>query len=343
MSDAFISLQNLTLSYGDTVAVPDLTLDIHKGELITLLGPSGCGKTTTMRAIAGLMQPASGRIMIDGTDVTRVGANKRQVGLVFQSYALFPHLSAFENVAFGLRLKRVASKELQQRVQDSLQRVGLAAFSERMPSELSGGQQQRLALARALVMEPKVLLLDEPLSNLDARLRLEMRTELQRLQRETGLTMVFVTHDQSEALALADRIVLMRDGRIAQIGTADDLYNRPATVFTADFVGFENIFRVARIGNNSITLDGDDGQLDIAGSCDSPYLAWRPGAVTVGSGALEGIVQGVAFAGEHREYVIASQAGLIKAVSPAADKSFSIGESVLFDLNVAMARQLSEE
>ena len=253
MSDAYVSLQQLTLAYGETIAVPELDLDIREGELITLLGPSGCGKTTTMRAIAGLLNPKSGCIIIDGNDVTRLAANKRQIGLVFQSYALFPHLSAFENVAFGLRLRRLAGKELQQRVSNGLQTVGLSEFAERQPAELSGGQQQRLALARSLVMEPKVLLLDEPLSNLDARLRLEMRTELQRLQRETGITMVFVTHDQSEALALADRIVLMQQGRIAQLGTPEQLYNDPETVFAADFVGFENIFKIVEV-NTGVPL-----------------------------------------------------------------------------------------
>ncbi|MEC8595920.1 MAG: ABC transporter ATP-binding protein, partial [Verrucomicrobiota bacterium] len=212
MSESFVSLKNLTLAYGDTVAVPKLNLDIPKGELLTLLGPSGCGKTTTMRAIAGLLTPRSGKIVIDGTDITKIPANKRGVGLVFQSYALFPHLSAFENVAFGLRLRKISNGEIKRRVGQSLDTVELGEFANRKPSELSGGQQQRLSLARSFVLEPKVMLLDEPLSNLDARLRLDMRSELQRLQRNSGITMVFVTHDQGEALALADRVVLMKDG-----------------------------------------------------------------------------------------------------------------------------------
>ncbi|MGB0141257.1 MAG: ABC transporter ATP-binding protein, partial [bacterium] len=244
MSESFVSLNNLTLAYGDTVAVPKLNLDIQKGELLTLLGPSGCGKTTTMRAIAGLLTPRSGTIVIDGTDVTKVPANKRGVGLVFQSYALFPHLSAFENVAFGLRLRKISNGEIKRRVGQSLDTVELGEFANRKPSELSGGQQQRLSLARSLVLEPKVMLLDEPLSNLDARLRLDMRSELQRLQRNSGITMVFVTHDQGEALALADRVVLMKDGLIEQMGTPAELYNTPTTVFAADFMGFENIFEV---------------------------------------------------------------------------------------------------
>ncbi|MFN4091197.1 MAG: ABC transporter ATP-binding protein, partial [Alphaproteobacteria bacterium] len=220
MSDAsFLSLEKLTLAYGDTVAVKDLDLSIRKGELMAFLGPSGCGKTTTMRSIAGLLTPASGRISLDGVDITRVSANKRSVGLVFQSYALFPHLSVFENVAFGLRLKKLPASDIETRVTAGLKSVGLSKFATRKPAELSGGQQQRVALARSMVMEPKVLLLDEPLSNLDARLRLEMRTELQRVQKETGVTMIFVTHDQGEALSLADRIVVMLNGAIEQIGT----------------------------------------------------------------------------------------------------------------------------
>lgn len=327
MSDAFVSLRNLSLAYGKTVVVPDLDLDIRKGELIALLGPSGCGKTTTMRAIAGLMALHGGRISIDGVDMSRIPANKRGIGLVFQSYALFPHLNAFENVAFGLRLKKLPKAEITVRVEEGLKTVGLPHLANRKPAEMSGGQQQRLSLARSLVMEPKVLLLDEPLSNLDARLRLEMRTELQRVQRDTGITMVFVTHDQSEALALANRIVLMKDGMIEQLGTADDLYNRPATAFAADFFGFENIFAVS-----GSTMAGEAGSVPIGFVADAGHLAWRPGAVKIGIGIHEGTVRGVAFAGEQREYVIDSALGQIKASSPASDPAYEIGVNLPFDL-----------
>ncbi|MBL4766781.1 MAG: ABC transporter ATP-binding protein [Rhodobacteraceae bacterium] len=335
MSDAFVSLQNLSLSYGKTIVVPELSLDIRKGELIALLGPSGCGKTTTMRAIAGLMTPHSGNILIDGTDVTRTAANKRGIGLVFQSYALFPHLTAFENVAFGLRLQKLSKSEITSRTEKGLQTVGLSHLAERKPAEMSGGQQQRLSLARSLVMRPKVLLLDEPLSNLDARLRLNMRSELQRLQRETGITMIFVTHDQAEALALADRIVLMKDGKIEQLGTADDLYNYPQTKFAADFFGFENIFTV-----NGAEIAGESGSLPLSFEVEDGYLAWRPSSVIVGNGPYQGIVRGVAFAGEQREYVIKAAVGQIKAASPVNDPSFEIGASVAFDLPQARALHL---
>ncbi|MBL1422367.1 MAG: ABC transporter ATP-binding protein [Alphaproteobacteria bacterium] len=330
MSNSILSLKKLNLAYNKTVVVPDLDLDVREGELIALLGPSGCGKTTTMRAIAGLMAPHSGTIHIDGKDVTRMPANKRGIGLVFQSYALFPHLNAFENVAFGLRLKKLAETEIKSKVEHGLQTVGLAHLATRKPAEMSGGQQQRLSLARSLVMEPKILLLDEPLSNLDARLRLDMRTELQRVQRETGVTMVFVTHDQSEALALADRIVLMKDGLIEQIGTPSELYNRPRTKFAADFFGFENIFKIS--GN---ALVGDAGSLQVSYQVDAEYLAWRPSAVTVGNGSYNGKIVGVAFAGEHIEYVLETLLGQITASSPAAERKFKVGETIKFDLPLA--------
>lgn len=332
MSDAYVSLTDLTLSYGQTVAVPDLNLDIREGELIALLGPSGCGKTTTMRAIAGLLAPASGQIEIDGADVTHTPANKRGIGLVFQSYALFPHLSAFENVAFGLRLQRLPDAQVRAKTDAGMATVGLTGFEARKPAELSGGQQQRLALARSLVMEPKVLLLDEPLSNLDARLRLEMRNELQRVQKQTGITMVFVTHDQSEALALADRIVLMKDGQIEQLGTPAELYAQPRTAFAAEFMGFENIFRV-----DGSELSSGSGRLPLRFQADAPVLAWRPGGVVVGTGPHRGRVVASSFAGGHREYVLGSPLGQIKADAPIEAPEVQLGQEVAFDLPEATA------
>ena len=328
MSERYVELDGLTLAYGETVAVSSLDLGIHKGELIALLGPSGCGKTTTMRAIAGLLAPRSGTVTIDGRDVTHVAANRRGVGLVFQSYALFPHLSAFENIAFGLRLKRLADDVIKRKVSEALETVGLAGKADRMPAELSGGQQQRLSLVRSLVMEPKVLLLDEPLSNLDARLRLEMRSELQRLQRETGVTMVFVTHDQAEALALADRIALMKDGRIVQIGSPQELYNRPTTTFAADFFGYENILKVSD-GH----LHGKKGRIPAPFDCaQATHVAWRASGIKVGEGSCDGKVTGVSFAGESREYVIDSSLGRFKVDAPAGDEPLGLGQAVRFDL-----------
>ena len=337
MSDrAYLSLDKLTLGYGKTLAVRDLDLDIRKGELLALLGPSGCGKTTTMRAIAGLMCPVSGHIRLDGADITHLAANKRQVGLMFQSYALFPHLTVFENVAFGLRLKGMAGAALDDRVAKGLASVGLSDFSSRKVPELSGGQQQRVALARSMVMEPKVLLLDEPLSNLDARLRLDMRAELQRVQKQTGVTMIFVTHDQVEALALADRIVVMKNGAIEQIGTPEDIYNRPVSRFVADFVGFETVF--ALNAGRLVTLTGEmpfpDAPAGAAG------LAWRPKGVELGTGPMRGIVKGVSFAGGTREYVLETALGPVKAEADASLIAHALGDEIAFDLPISAAAPL---
>ncbi len=337
MSDAnYLSLQKVSLAYGNSIAVKDLDLDIRKGELLALLGPSGCGKTTTMRAIAGLMPVAGGRIDLDGTDITRVAANKRAVGLVFQSYALFPHLTVYENVAFGLKLKGMNGKALDDKVASGLKSVGLSNFASRRPAELSGGQQQRVALARSMVMEPKVLLLDEPLSNLDARLRLEMRTELQRVQKETGVTMIFVTHDQIEALALADRIVVMKGGKIEQIGTPEEIYNAPVSAFVADFVGFENIFAL-----EGGALKTENGTTPLTGPVPSASgLAWRPRMVTLGSGPFQGTVRGTSFAGNTREYLLDTLLGPIKAETDAALTAHTIGDTLAFDLPVEKAASL---
>lgn len=339
MSDArFLCLEKLTLSYGKNVAVPEMDLDIGKGELVALLGPSGCGKTTTMRAIAGLMEPSSGKVILDNVDITRTPANKRPVGLVFQSYALFPHLNVYENVAFGLKLMGVRGKELDDKVQEGLRTVGLSKFATRKPAELSGGQQQRVSLARSMVMEPKVLLLDEPLSNLDARLRLEMRTELQRVQKESGVTMIFVTHDQVEALAMADRIIVMLDGHIEQIGTPEDIYNRPVSDFVADFVGFGNVFALENGKLKTAT-----GTVELSGTAplDAKGLAWRPSTVTLGDGPFEGTIRGTSFAGGTREYLLDTPLGPIKAECDASLPAHEFGSVLKFDLPVSRAAFLS--
>ncbi|WP_160011471.1 ABC transporter ATP-binding protein [Rhizobium sp. 18055] len=338
MSDTYLQLDKLTLAYGDTVAVKDLDLTISKGELVALLGPSGCGKTTTMRSIAGLLNPSSGRITLDGSDITRVSANKRNIGLVFQSYALFPHLTVYENVAFGLRLKGIGGQDLDARVNAGIKSVGLASFAARKPTELSGGQQQRVALARSMVMEPKVLLLDEPLSNLDARLRLEMRAELQRVQKETGVTMIFVTHDQIEALALADRIVVMLNGGIEQIGTPEEIYNQPVSAFVADFVGFENVFALE---NGKLVTPQGPIELHAPAPQAAKGLAWRPRMVVLGSGPFQGTVRGTSFAGNTREYLLDTPLGPIKAEVDAALPSHPIGSSLSFDLPLVAAAPLS--
>lgn len=228
---------------GDVTAVRDLSLDIHPGEFLTLLGASGCGKTTVLRMMGGFQKPSRGRILFGSHDVTEQSANRRDVGFVFQNYALFPHLSVFENVAYGLRVQRLSGTEIDTRVEGGLQQVGLSGLGDRLISELSGGQQQRVALARAIVIRPRVLLFDEPLSNLDAQLRVQMRSEIRRLQKELRITTVYVTHDQEEAMAISDRIAIMNAGQIVQIGTAEALYRRPNSSFVATFLGDANLIR----------------------------------------------------------------------------------------------------
>jgi putative spermidine/putrescine transport system ATP-binding protein len=234
---ARLQLTGITKRYGEVRAADDLSLDVADGEFVVLLGPSGCGKTTTLRIIAGFVEPTSGSVRLDGRDVTALPPWKRNAGLVFQSYALFPHMTVAENVAFGLEMRKVAKAEMAPKIAEALRLVRLDHLSDRLPRQLSGGQQQRVALARALVFHPDVLLLDEPLSNLDARLRHDVRVEIRELQRKLGLTTVMVTHDQEEALIMADRLVVMGEGRIRQIGSQQDLYERPAEKFVADFVG----------------------------------------------------------------------------------------------------------
>ncbi len=237
---ARLELSGLTKTYGDFRAVAGIDLDIAQGELVVMLGPSGCGKTTTLRMIAGFIAPTAGAIRLGGRDITSQPSWKRNTGLVFQSYALFPHLSAAENVAFGLRMRKLPPPTIAAKLADALRLVRLEGLGARLPRELSGGQQQRVALARALVIEPDVLLLDEPLSNLDAKLRAEVRVEIRDLQRKLGLTTVMVTHDQEEALTMADRLVVMSHGKVQQIGTQRELYEQPANAFVAGFVGRTN-------------------------------------------------------------------------------------------------------
>lgn len=223
------------------LAVDNVNLTVNPGEFLTFLGPSGCGKTTTLRMIAGFEIPSSGQIIVDGTDITQVPANKRDMGFVFQNYALFPHMTIFENVAYGLRIRGLSGDELASKVREGLAMVGLGNAEQRYPNQLSGGEQQRVALARVLVLRPKILLMDEPLSNLDAKLRLHMRTEIRRIQQDMRITCLYVTHDQKEALTMSDRIMVMNRGRIEQVGTPMELYEDPATAFVADFIGQANL------------------------------------------------------------------------------------------------------
>lgn len=254
--DGFLQLEGVTKRYGDFEAVRSLNLLVGKGELVAFLGPSGCGKTTTLRMIAGLATPTAGRILVGDRDVTVLPVHQRDMGLVFQSYALFPHMTVERNVAFGLETRKLPRDEIRQRVGRALAMVRLGHLAGRRPRELSGGQQQRVALARALVIEPSILLLDEPLSNLDAKLRDEMRGQIRQIQQELGITTVFVTHDQVEALSMCDRIVVMRGGRVEQVGSPFEIYERPANQFVASFVGRINRLSGSRTGDGAIAVRG---------------------------------------------------------------------------------------
>ncbi|RLD31373.1 MAG: ABC transporter ATP-binding protein [Bacteroidetes bacterium] len=263
---AFIELKNIDAGYvkGSPV-LKDFNLTVEKGELISLLGPSGCGKTTTLRTIAGFILAEKGSVIIGGKDYTKIPPNKRNIGLVFQNYALFPHLSVFENVAYGLKRRKMEKSLIKTKVSAVLELVSLTGFEDRLPAHLSGGQRQRVALARSVVIEPDLLLLDEPLSNLDAKLRDEMRAELSRLQHQLGITMIYVTHDQIEALSLSSKIIVMNEGLIEQIGTPETIYEHPATSFVAKFMGFDNSIQgeISSLGKDSLAVNVKGNSIEV--------------------------------------------------------------------------------
>ena len=324
---------------GDVKAVDDVSLTVAAGELVTLLGPSGCGKTTTLRMIAGLEMATSGKILIGDTDVTRLPATDRDVSMVFQSYALFPHMTVLENVSYGLRVSRMKKAEVRERAMAGLELVGLAEYGGRLPSELSGGQQQRVAVARALVLEPQVLLFDEPLSNLDAKLRRQVREEIRELQTSLGLTVVYVTHDQEEALAVSDRIIVMRNAGIAQSGTPRQLYEEPADSFVADFIGEANLMDVTieKIDTGSglavLYMDGFELRLPARGLAPgAARLAVRPNRIELVdehvADGLPGEVVKSTYVGNHMEYVIRLAHGEWFATSDDVDRIHPVGSAV---------------
>jgi len=314
---SYLELASLQKRYRDSVAVDDVSLSVEQGESVALLGPSGCGKTTTLRMLAGLIDPDAGAIRLDGVEITRLPAHKRNMGYVFQSYALFPHLSIARNVGFGLEERRMPRAETAQRVEEALAMVRLGGLDQRRPRELSGGQQQRVALARALVIRPSVLLLDESLSNLDAKLRDAMRHENRDIQRSLGITTLFVTHDQVEALTMCSRIAVMNRGRIEQIGSPEDIYERPATRFVADFVGRANILPATRDGAGGVSLWGvplsakapPKGDFDVFVRPQRIRLV--PTAEPAGEGVarLTGRVARSVFVGDHVEVIVEGAGG----------------------------------
>jgi len=307
-----LSIEKLTKRFGASAAVDELDLVVRQGELVALLGPSGCGKTTTLRMVAGFLPPSSGRVMFDHEDVTRLPAYKRATGMVFQSYALFPHMSAAENVGFGLEMRGLNATERRAKVEDVLKLVRLSHLADRLPRQLSGGQQQRVALARALVINPRIFLLDEPLSNLDAKLRAEVRLEIRALQQRLGLTTLMVTHDREEALTMADRLVVMEGGRVRQIGPPQELYDAPKDAFVADFVGRCNILSGRRetsthfrtIGGLLLPVDSAPAERK-----DATAFALRPERIVLSPGAagndqVQGAVHAVTYMGAQTEWVV---------------------------------------
>ena len=304
--------------HGHHKAVDDINLEIKQGEFLTLLGPSGCGKTTILRLVAGFEYPTSGNVILDGQIINQVPPNKRPMAMVFQGFALFPHMSVYENVAYGLKVKSIPANEISERVGMVMNLMNLTGMEDRKPHEMSGGQQQRVALARALVMRPRVLLFDEPLSNLDAKLRVQMRVEIRRLQQQLGITSLYVTHDQSEAMGLSDRIVVMNNGRIEQVGSPSEIYQRPTTVFVADFVGQSNFIKgsIVACGTDWIELDlfGKTIRLTNQGHSFDPgmsvYLVIRPEAVKLSrkrkknQGLLQGKVEQAEYLGSHINYQV---------------------------------------
>jgi iron(III) transport system ATP-binding protein len=333
---AKVEFVDVTKRYGPVAAVDAISFVIEPGTLVTLLGPSGCGKTTTLRLIAGLEQASSGRILIGGEDVTLRSAADRDVSMVFQSYALFPHMNVLENVAYGPRVQGIARPQAEAMAMEKLALLGLADFSKRQPSELSGGQQQRVAVARALVLEPKVLLFDEPLSNLDAKLRRRVREEIRELQQTLNLTVAYVTHDQEEALAVSDRIIVMSNARIAQAGTPTELYETPSSLFVADFIGDANIVdaEILSVAGDRASVRLGTATLDLPArglASGAVKVAIRPNALTLTApenAALTGVIEKSAYLGKHMEYDIDTPAGTLFVVDAAADRPLPKGTEV---------------
>ena len=303
---AYLSLSNVSKVFGTTIAVEDFNLEVEKSEFVSFLGPSGCGKTTTLRMIGGFEMPTTGVISLDQEDITYQSPNQRNVGMVFQSYALFPNMTIGQNIGFGLQARKSPEKEIKQKVNEMLALVHLEKHIDKYPYQLSGGQQQRIALARALAINPRVLLLDEPLSALDAKIRVELRLEIRRIQQAMGITTIYVTHDQIEALMLSDRVVVMSQGRMEQIGTPAEIYNYPSTEFVAQFVGQLNLLPVTQVDkvNGSCVLAGQQVKFDHSFNrtiSEAPRLAIRPEEIQIGTGegrnTLKGRVETVMFLG----------------------------------------------
>ncbi|MGH6944693.1 MAG: ABC transporter ATP-binding protein [Geminicoccaceae bacterium] len=332
---ARIEFDRVTKRWGDVIAVENMSLAIEEGEFVSILGPSGCGKSTTLFMLAGIYAPSAGEIRFGGAVVNEVEARARNVGIVFQSYALYPNMTALKNIMFPLKFKRLSPAEAEQRAREAARLVQVEDLLERMPSEMSGGQQQRVALVRALVKEPQLLLLDEPLSNLDATLRLTMRSEIKSLQRQLGVTTILVTHDQLEATTMADRIICMRKGRIEQVGSSDDLYLRPNSLFVASFIGAPPINLLPASANDGM-LQVERSTLPYAGEAKGPVvLGIRPEAVRFAAGGIEGRITDIEPMGRETLYLVESELGPLRVLEAGSTVRHRHGEPVAMAFDAA--------
>ncbi len=331
---AFMHLDDINVSYdGNKNILEKLNLEVKEGELVSLLGPSGCGKTTTLRVIAGFISPSGGKFMLDGEDLTKVPVHKRNFGLVFQSYALFPHLSVYDNVAFGLKLRKVNKEEIDERVKEVLEVCGLTELAQRFPKQMSGGQRQRVALARALVIRPKLLLLDEPLSNLDAKLRINMRVEIKRLQKKLGITTIFVTHDQEECFSISDKVAVMNKGVIEQYDSPENIYARPVTEFVARFIGFENFIALKKVqqgqyeaeNHQIFKVDSDRDFEACQGTIRPDDIQIVDANETSAENMVEGKIEVRTFLGKSYQYEVMTKIGKL-VVNGQAECSYEPGE-----------------
>ena len=351
MKKAEVKFENITKKFNETTAVDNVSCNFEAGTLTTLLGPSGCGKTTSLRIIAGLERATSGKILVDNEDVTLLPATDRDVSMVFQSYALFPHMSVIENVSYGLKMINVNKEEYIEKALETLKLVNLEGYENRMPSELSGGQQQRVAVARAIVLEPKVLLFDEPLSNLDAKLRRQVREDIREIQQKLGVTTIYVTHDQEEALAISDKVIVMNNAVIAQEGNPKDLYNFPKNKFVANFIGDANVVKAEIINKQSNIYELKLADINVKIESDNDLndtvsIALRPEKIKIeridNKNCIHATVNNASFVGSSYQYILKSEIGKLYVISHDTNDVFEVAEKVFLSLNEKDIRVLKD-